>query len=137
MACYPRRVNGEIADTRLKPGFTMLGGALAQLSVFLAVAERRSFTAAARALGMSPSAASQAVARLEQELGVHLLVRTTRSVSLTDAGARLLAEAGPGVAMASAALSAAHKGRDAPMGTLRLTVPRVACYAGLPRVLGG
>jgi len=113
----------------------MRGGALAQLPVFLAVAEHRSFTAAARALGISPSAASQSVARLEEELDVALLVRTTRSVSLTDAGTRLVVEAGPAVAAASTALLAVRRARDEPAGTLRLNVPRVACRVGLPPVL--
>ena len=80
--------------------------ALGQLPVFVAVAEQRSFSRAAEALGISPSAASQAIARLERDLAATLFVRTTRSVSLTDAGARLLESAGPAVSHASAALDA-------------------------------
>jgi DNA-binding transcriptional LysR family regulator len=113
----------------------MPAAALAQVPVFVAVAERRSFTAGARALGMSPSAASQAVARLEQALGAALLLRTTRSVSLTDAGSRLLAEAAPALATAFAALEAVRGARDAPSGVLRLNVPRVTCRVALPRLL--
>jgi len=119
----------------LKQNFTIPAAALAQVPVFVAVAGRRSFTAGARAVGMSPSAASQAVARLEQALGAALLVRTTRSVSLTDAGSRLLAEAGPALSTAFAALEAVRAARDAPSGVLRLNVPRVTCRVALPRIL--
>ncbi|WP_437925295.1 LysR family transcriptional regulator [Sorangium sp. So ce291] len=108
---------------------------VAQLPVFLAVAERRSFTKGARALGMSPSAASQAVARLEHELGTPLFVRTTRSVRLTDAGARLLHEAGPAIRSVCAALSGLKAADDEPSGVLRLNVPRIACRVCLPRLL--
>lgn len=131
MTWYDSFVNGENMHEALKQNRTIRAGALAQLPVFLEVAQRRSFAAAARALRLSPSAVSQAVARLEQDLGVTLLVRTTRSVSLTPAGTRLLSDAAPAIAMASAALSAAWSGRDEPSGTLRLNVPRIACRVGL------
>lgn len=98
---------------------------LAALSTFLAVAERQSFSAAAAALGISRSAVSQAVRALEDQLGTPLLVRTTRSVRLTDAGARLAAEAGPALRQADDAL-AAVRGGDRAAGTLRLTVPHIA-----------
>jgi DNA-binding transcriptional LysR family regulator len=68
---------------------------LSHLHVFLAVARLRSFSSAARELGLSRSAASQAVRQLEEQIGVVLLSRTTRSVSPTDAGKRLLEAAGP------------------------------------------
>src|SRR5688500_5901722 len=70
---------------------------LPQLHTFLAVARLRSFTAAARELNVSTPAVSQAVRNLEDQLRVALLVRTTRSVSLTDAGRRLVETAGPAV----------------------------------------
>ncbi|MBL9013744.1 MAG: LysR family transcriptional regulator [Myxococcales bacterium] len=95
------------------------------LSTFLAVAEHHSFSAAAAALGISRSAVSQAVRALEAELGAALLVRTTRSVRLTDAGARLAAEAGPALHRAEDAL-AAVRGGDGTAGVLRLTVPHIA-----------
>lgn len=114
---------------------TISKGALAQLPVFIAVAERRSFTGASRDLAMSPSAVSQSIARLEQELGMALFLRTTRSVELTDAGARLLAEAGPPLALATEALEAIKNVSDEPSGVLRLNVPRVACHFALPQVL--
>ena len=98
---------------------------LAALATFLAVADRQSFSAAGAALGISRSAVSQAVRGLEDQLGTPLLVRTTRSVRLTDAGARLAAEAGPALRQADDALATA-KGGDRAAGTLRLTVPHIA-----------
>ncbi len=68
------------------------------LLTFAAVAGRRSFRAAARELGMSPSAVSHAVGSLEERLGVRLLARTTRSVALTEAGQQLLARLEPALA---------------------------------------
>ena len=67
------------------------------LNAFLAVARRRGYSVAARDLGVSTSALSQSVRQLETRLGVTLLARTSRSVSLTDAGQRLLENAGPAV----------------------------------------
>jgi DNA-binding transcriptional LysR family regulator len=111
------------------------GSALAQLPIFMAVAELRSFTAAARRLRLSTSAASQAIARLETELGVMLLHRTTRSVNVTEAGARLLEEVAPALRAASDALANAKTERQGLSGSLRLNVPRIACRVGLPHVL--
>src|SRR6187399_880615 len=91
-------------DSSMKDSLMIRGSALAQLPIFMAVAELRSFTAAARRLRLSTSAASQAIARLEAELGVTLLNRTTRSVNVTEAGARLLEEVAPAVRAASDAL---------------------------------
>ncbi|HYP32087.1 MAG TPA: LysR family transcriptional regulator, partial [Burkholderiaceae bacterium] len=68
---------------------------LADLQAFVAVAEARSFTRAAAQLGLSRSALSHAMTALEARLGVRLLTRTTRSVSVTEAGARLLGVLGP------------------------------------------
>jgi DNA-binding transcriptional LysR family regulator len=68
----------------------MVRDELSTLSAFLAVAEDRSFTRAARRLGVSPSALSHAIRGLEERIGVRLLARTTRSVAPTDAGERLL-----------------------------------------------
>jgi DNA-binding transcriptional LysR family regulator len=97
---------------------------LTALSTFLAVAERHSFSAAGAALGISRSAVSQAVRALEEQVGTPLLVRTTRSVRLTDAGARLAASAGPALRQADDALLAV-KGGERAAGTLRLTVPHI------------
>ena len=76
-----------------------------QLQAFLAVARSQSFSAAARDLGISRSAVSQGVRQLEEALRVPLVARTTRSVSLTDAGRRLVESAGPAVAQVRAALT--------------------------------
>ncbi len=97
-----------------------------QLQAFLAVARHSSFSGAARELGVSKSAVSQAVRQLEEQLRVVLLTRTTRSVSLTDAGRRLVESAGPAIGQV---LSALHEVGAAPgetVGRLRLSVPRAA-----------
>src|ERR1700692_631612 len=77
------------------------------LVTFLAVAELRGFRAAARRLGVTPSAVSQAIRSLEERIGAPLFSRTTRSVGLTEAGERLLAHARPAVDMLTAGLEAA------------------------------
>ncbi|RPH71848.1 MAG: LysR family transcriptional regulator [Myxococcaceae bacterium] len=99
---------------------------LAQLQVFLAVARMRSFSGAARDSGVSRAAVSQAVRQLEERLRVVLLNRTTRSVSLTDAGRRLLEEAGPGLGQALAALSNVSVQPGEAVGRVRLSAPRMA-----------
>lgn len=96
------------------------------LHAFLAVARQRSFHAAARELGISPSALSQSVRQLEVRLGTPLLTRTTRSVALTDAGRRLLEGAGPGVNQALESLRNACSQPGEVTGRVRLTVPRIA-----------
>jgi DNA-binding transcriptional LysR family regulator len=97
-----------------------------QLQAFLAVARFRSFSGAARELGVSRSAVSQSVRQLEEELKVVLVVRTTRSVSLTDAGRRLLESTGPAVAQVRAAFAEASAKPGEVVGRVRLTVPRSA-----------
>ena len=77
---------------------------LPQLQTFLVAARRRSFSEAARELGVSPAAVSQSVRQLEEQLRVVLFTRTTRSMALTDAGRRLLEGAGPGLGQALASL---------------------------------
>lgn len=98
----------------------------AQLQAFLAVARHRSFSAAARHLGVSRSAVSQSVRQLEEKLRVVLVARTTRSVSLTDAGRRLVDGAAPALAQAAATLTEVSAEPGEPVGRLRLSVPRVA-----------
>src|SRR3954447_3544700 len=92
-----------------------------QLVAFLAVARHRSFSGAARELGVSRSAVSQSVRQLEELLRVVLLARTTRSVSLTDAGRRLVDGAGASLGQVATALAevAARPGKT--VGRLRLT----------------
>lgn len=120
----------------MKHSFTMDRGVLAQLPVFLAVAEQKSFSRAARELGISASAVSQAIQRLEKEMGAPLLVRTTRSVNLTEVGKRLVADAKPAVERVAAALGSAQSDDREPSGVLRLNVPRLACHVVLPPILG-
>ncbi len=97
-----------------------------QLEAFLVVARTQSFSAAARELGMSRSAVSQKVRQLEEEIAGALLVRTTRSVSLTELGRRLVETVGPAVAQTQTALAALTAEPGAVTGRLRLTVPRAA-----------
>ncbi|MEZ4370639.1 MAG: LysR substrate-binding domain-containing protein [Polyangiaceae bacterium] len=105
---------------------------LRHLPVVLSVAQKRSFTAAARELGMTPSAVSHAVRQVERGLGVALFARTTRSVSLTEAGHAFVAAAEPaltGLGEELEFLRLAASGEAT--GLLRLNVPRVA----LPLIL--
>jgi DNA-binding transcriptional LysR family regulator len=91
------------------------------LVAFLAVAREQSFTRAAAQLGVSQSALSQTMRGLETRLGVRLLTRTTRRVSPTDAGERLLRSIGPRFAEVDAELQAVTELREKPAGTIRLT----------------
>jgi DNA-binding transcriptional LysR family regulator len=98
---------------------------LSGLTALMAVVDKRSFTAAAAALRVTPSAVSQTVRTLEARLGVRLLQRSTRSVGLTEAGARLVARLGPALGDVTAALESIGELRDRPAGRLRLSVSRV------------
>jgi DNA-binding transcriptional LysR family regulator len=89
--------------------------------VFLAVARERSFTRAAAKLGMTQSALSHIIRGLEERLGVRLLTRTTRSVSPTDAGERLLQNVGPRLEEIEAEIAAVSDLGDKPAGTIRIT----------------
>ena len=93
------------------------------LSVFEAVARTRSFSAAARELGVPKSSASRAVARLEAELDVQLLFRTTRQVSPTAAGTALFDRLTPLLRSIQAALGELPEREEAPSGVLRVTAP--------------
>ena len=97
-----------------------------QLQTFLSVARHLSFSGAAREFGLSRSAVSQSVQQLEEQLHVTLLVRTTRSVSLTDAGRRLVESAGPALQQALAALTEVAAQPGETVGRVRLSVPRFA-----------
>lgn len=105
------------------------------LHAFLAVARRRSFAAAARELGVSTSALSQAVKQLEARLGIALLTRTSRSVALTDAGQRLLETAGPAVDQALESLRTVQSAPGEVTGRLRLSVPWIAVPLVLVRLV--
>jgi DNA-binding transcriptional LysR family regulator len=106
-----------------------------QLQAFLAVARLRSFSSAARELGVSRSAVSQAVRQLEEQLRVVLLTRTTRSVALTEAGRRLVEEAGPGVGQVLAALTHVAAQPGEAVGRLRLSAPQMAVSSVITPVL--
>lgn len=94
---------------------------LNDLRAFVVVARERSFTRAAAQLGLSRSALSHGMLALEARLGVRLLTRTTRSVSTTEAGARLLNTLTPMFSELDAELSSLRSSRDKPAGTIRIT----------------
>jgi DNA-binding transcriptional LysR family regulator len=96
------------------------------LIAFLKVAHKRSFTAAAADLGITPSAVSQTIRALEARAGAPLLARTTRDVSLTEAGQLFLERAAPAVEAILTAFQEASSLGQKPSGRLRLNVPRVA-----------
>ena len=108
---------------------------LGDLNAFLAVARAGGFRGGARASGGSASGLSEAVRRLETQLGVRLFNRTTRSVSPTEAGASLLARLGPALTEVEAALDVVNGFRDRPAGTLRLNVPVSAVRLVLPGIV--
>lgn len=93
---------------------------LFDLKAFVTIARHQSFRVAADAMGVSRSALSHALRGLESELGARLLHRTTRSVALTEAGARLLARLAPTLLELDAALAAVSDSAEAPVGTLRI-----------------
>src|ERR1700728_4202800 len=90
------------------------------LTVFAAIAEHGSFIAAARHLRLSTPSVSQALRGLEERLGVRLLNRTTRSVTLTEAGGALLAQVRPALDQLQGAIEAVNVFRDRPAGILRV-----------------
>src|SRR3712207_6238411 len=94
---------------------------MADLVAFLAVARERSFTRAAAQIGVSPSALSHTIRKLEERLGVRLLTRTSRSVSPTQAGQRLLDRVGPHFDEVGAELEGLSELRDTPAGMIRIT----------------
>ncbi|HEX3506592.1 MAG TPA: LysR family transcriptional regulator [Xanthobacteraceae bacterium] len=108
---------------------------LGDLNALIAVARAGGFRDGARASGVSASGLSEAVRRLEAQLGVRLLHRTTRSVVPTEAGARLLERLGPALGEVDAALDVVNGFRDRPAGTLRLNVPVVAVRLVLPAIV--
>src|SRR6266404_3496390 len=104
----------------------MQRGHLGDLSVFVVVARERSFTKAAARLGVSQSALSYTIKELEARLKLRLLTRTTRSVSPTEAGERLLRNLGPRFDEIEAELTALSELRDKPSGTIRVTATEYA-----------
>src|SRR5262249_19171947 len=116
---------------------TMTEPDLADLNAFAAVARHRRFRRAATVRGASASPLSEAVRRLEPRLGVRLLNRTTRSVTPTEAGARLLERLVPALSEVAAAVDAVNGFRDSLTGTLRLNVPTAVARLILPPILEG
>lgn len=108
---------------------------LGDLNAFVAVARAGGFRDGARASGASASSLSEAVRRLEAQLGVRLLNRTTRSVVPTDAGKSLLERLAPALGEVEAALDVVNVFRERPAGTLKLNVPVSAARLVLPRIV--
>src|SRR6476660_9930642 len=111
-------------------------GDLANLNAFVAVADQLSFRAAGSRLGVTPSALSHSVRQLEERLGVRLLHRTTRSVSVTDAGLRLLERLRPAVSQISDALENLNEERQRPVGRLRIHAIHLAASAVIAPIWG-
>ena len=111
-------------------------GNLADLNAFVAVADHLSFRAAASRLGVTPSALSHSMRQLEERLGMRLLNRTTRSVSVTDAGLRLLERLRPAIEQIAGALEDLNQERQRPLGRLRIYALHVAASAVIAPVWG-
>jgi DNA-binding transcriptional LysR family regulator len=108
---------------------------LGDLAAFVSVARARGFRDGARLSGTSASSLSEAVRRLESQLGVRLLNRTTRSVAATEAGQRLLERLSPALSDIEDAIDVVNRFRDRPAGTLRLNVPASAARLVLPAIV--
>ncbi|MBS0984457.1 DNA-binding transcriptional LysR family regulator [Gluconobacter cerinus] len=104
----------------------MRGSEYAELMAFMAIAQERSFRAAARRLSISPSALSHSLRALEERIGARLLHRTTRSVAPTEAGQALLDRLRPAVAEVDAAVRDVTVSQQRPRGRLRINLPRAA-----------
>lgn len=106
-----------------------------ELAVFAAIVDAGGFSAAARQLGVSPSALSHTMRGLEARLGVRLLNRTTRSVAPTEVGERLLTSLQPAIAALDDALATLAAGRERPAGRVRISAHRTAAlHSILPRL---
>src|SRR6266446_5747137 len=109
---------------------------LADLTAFVAIADHLSFRAAAARLGVTPSALSHTMRQLEERLDVRLLHRTTRSVSLTDAGLRLIEQLRPAISRITGALEDLKEERHHPSGHLRIHATAMAAAAVIAPVWG-
>jgi len=121
----------------LKQDLTIPHGALDGIEAFLRVAERRSFSAAASDLGVSPSAISQTVKALEARIGAPLFMRTTRSVGLTQAGEMFLERAAPAYSGLADAYEAARNLGNRPAGRLRINLMRGAVQPLFEPIIAG
>lgn len=108
---------------------------IALLHAVVAVAKAGGFREAARMIGSNPSYLSDAVRRVEQQLGVRLFHRTTRTVALTEVGRALMERLMPAMSEVDAALDIVNRFRDTPSGTLRLNVPVSAARLVLPAIV--
>ena len=111
-------------------------GDLADLTAFVAVADHLSFRHAASRLGVTPSALSHSMRQLEERLGMRLLNRTTRSVSVTDAGLRLLERLRPAISEIAGALEDLNQERQRPVGRLRIYAIHLAASAVIAPIWG-
>ena len=109
---------------------------LNDLAAFVAIADSLSFRAAASRLGVTPSALSHTMRQLESRLGVRLLNRTTRSVSVTDAGLRLLEQLRPAIGQIDGALEGLNQQRQRPFGHLKIYAGHLAAAAVIAPVWG-
>src|ERR1700737_4978110 len=109
---------------------------LADLTAFVAVADQLSFRRAASRLGVTPSALSHSMRQLEERLGMRLLHRTTRSVSVTDAGLRLLERLRPAISEIAGALEDLNQERQRPVGRLRIYAIHLAASAVIAPIWG-
>src|SRR5271170_537395 len=126
---------GTVCTGRTK--IRTMKASLADLNAFVSVARAGGFRDGARASGVSASGLSEAVRRLEGQLGVRLLNRSTRSVVPTEAGERLLERLSPALIEVESALDVVNKFRDRPAGTLKLNVPISAARLVLPAIVPG
>lgn len=121
----------------MKQDLTIPHGALDGIEAFLRVAERRSFSAAAADLGVSPSAISQTIRALEARVGAPLFMRTTRSVGLTQAGEMFFERAAPAYAGLADAYEAARNLGNRPAGRLRINLMRGAVQPMFEPIIAG
>src|SRR5579863_9068371 len=132
----PRRLSGSalfenplLSERHVQRGRTMRGVEFSELRAFASIAEHGSFAKAATQLGVSRSMLSQSLRALEERLKIRLMNRTTRSVSLTDAGNRLLARVRPALGELTSAVEEARSQQSHPAGLLKLIVqPPVASF---------
>ncbi|GGD84144.1 MULTISPECIES: LysR family transcriptional regulator [Rhizobium] len=109
---------------------------LSELAAFAAVARHKSFRKAGEERGVTASAVSHAVLNLEDRIGIRLLNRTTRSVSLTEAGELLISHLDPAFGEMAAALDALNRYRDTPFGKVRINVPNSIGPFVIGRIIG-
>lgn len=121
----------------MKQGLQINRHALDGVDAFLRVAEKRSFSAAAAEMGVSPSAVSQTIRALEERIGTPLLMRTTRSVGLTQAGELFLERARPALDGLAEAYEFARNLGGSPAGRLRINLPRAVVHHLFEPILAG